>query len=149
MRCPYCGSEKTRVVDTRSSGEIIRRRRKCLSCGRKFTTIERVASQIWVVKRDGRREPFDRQKLLRGLQIACAKRPVPAEALEKMAEQIEDEILSMGKAEVSSQTIGNKALEKLKKLDQVAYIRFTTVYLNIPDLKAIQEEIDRLLNSSN
>ncbi len=149
MRCPYCGSEKTRVVDTRSSGDVIRRRRKCLSCGRKFTTIERVASQVWVVKRDGRREPFDRQKLLRGLQIACTKRPVPAEALEKLAEQVEDKVISMGKAEVSSQTIGNLVLERLKKLDQVAYIRFTTVYLNISDLRAIQEEINRLLNSND
>ncbi len=147
MRCPYCGSDQTRVVDTRPTSDGIRRRRKCLACGRKFTTVERVAPQLRVIKRDGRREPFDRQKLLRGLQVACTKRPIQAEALEKISEQIEDELVSRGKAEVSSQTIGNMALEKLKKLDHVAYIRFTTVYLNISDLKSIQEEINRLLNS--
>ncbi len=148
MQCPYCGSTETKVVNSRpTSHGTIRRRRQCLLCGKRFTTIERVVAPLRVIKRDKRREPFDRQKLLRGIQLACVKRPISAETVEKMADAIEEELLDMGRAEVPSQLIGNLVLERLKKLDHVAYIRFASVYLNLSDLEDIQEEINRLMSS--
>ncbi len=147
MICPYCGYHESRVVDTRDMGHFIRRRRECRRCGRRFTTHEHIVQSVQVVKSDGRREPFSRDKILQGLRIASAKRPIPAEALDRIVEQVEEAVFSMGRAEVPSKVIGNMVLERLKEVDPVAYIRFATVYLQLPDLNAVREEIDRLLGN--
>lgn len=145
MKCPYCGSDKSRVIDTRESGEGIRRRRVCTSCQQRFTTYEQVSTAIQVIKADGRREPFDRNKLLNGIRVACAKRPIAMADLEGIVDQIEEYVHSLGKTEVPSKLIGNMVLERLKAIDPVAYIRFATVYLELPDLEAVQREINRLM----
>ncbi len=147
MICPYCGHQSSYVVDTRDIGRAIRRRRECRKCGKRFTTYEQVVLSVLVVKSDGRREPFNREKVLRGLRIACAKRPIPAEAVERIADQVEEFVYSQGKREIPSKVIGNFVLERLKEVDPVAYIRFATVYLQLPDLDAVRAEIDRLLGT--
>jgi len=146
--CPYCGYNDSRVLDTRDTGRTIRRRRECRRCGKRFTTYEQVALSVSVVKRDGRREPFDREKILQGLRIASAKRPISADALERIVDQVEEYVFSQGKAEIPSKVIGNLVLEHLRQVDPVAYIRFATVYLQLPDLDAVRQEIDRLISSS-
>jgi len=145
MKCPYCGELDSRVVDTRAAGDGIRRRRECKTCGKRFTTYEQVAVTLQVVKSDGRREPYDRQKLLDGIRIACAKRPIAMADIEGLVDQVEDYVFGLGKAEVSSEVIGSKVLELLKELDEVGYIRFATVYLELANLEAVRNEIDRLL----
>lgn len=145
MICPYCGESDSRVVDTRAARNGIRRRRECKSCGKRFTTYEQVAVALHVIKSDGRREPYDRQKLLDGIRIACAKRPILMADIERLVDRVEDYIFGLGKAEVSSRVIGGKVLEYLKELDEVGYIRFATVYLELANLEAIRNEIDRLL----
>ena len=145
MKCPHCASVDSRVVDSRLSAEGIRRRRECLTCSQRYTTYEQVAHALMVVKRDGRREPWDREKLARGVRIACAKRPIGADALERLVDQIEDKVLGMGRSEVRCEQVGLLVLEGLKELDPVAYIRYGIVYLALPDLSAVRVEIDRLL----
>ncbi len=149
MICPYCGHSESRVVDTRDFGRMIRRRRECRRCNRRFTTHEQVAHSVMVIKSDGRREPFSREKVLRGLRIACAKRPIPVEAIEGIVDQVEEFVTSQGKMEIPSKVIGNLVLERLKEVDPVAYIRFATVYLQLPDLDAVRAEIDRLLGTAD
>jgi transcriptional repressor NrdR len=134
------------VIDTRSSGTRIRRRRECDGCGKRFTTYERVVlGNPMVVKRDGRREEFDSDKLALGIRKACAKRPISMEDLEKLVDQIEADVMRLGKAEISSQLIGELAMERLKGLDELAYILFASVYLPLTDLESMKEEVDRLL----
>ncbi len=145
MQCPYCGYGDSRVVDTRAAGESIRRRRECQSCGKRFTTYEQISEALLVVKRDGRREPFDRHKILQGIRIACAKRPIAMTEIERIVNQIEEHVFGLGKAEVSSEVIGQMILEKLKELDPLAYVRFAIVYLNIEDVEALRRELDRLM----
>ncbi|MEA3345768.1 MAG: transcriptional regulator NrdR [Chloroflexota bacterium] len=146
MRCPYCDSDDTRVIDTRHSGNSIRRRRECQSCGRRFTTYERaVLNAPQVVKRDGRREDWDFNKLLGGLRTACAKLPIASEAIERLAREVEVEVIDLGQQEVESEEIGSRVLEKLRDLDKVAYIRFASVHLPLADLEALKQEMDRLL----
>ncbi|UCF60218.1 MAG: transcriptional repressor NrdR [Anaerolineaceae bacterium] len=147
MRCPYCRSERTRVIDTyRDSKGGIRRRRVCIGCENRFSTYERaILSSPLVVKLDGTREEFDRDKLARGIRIACAKRPVSAADIDRLIGEIESTLRSMGKAEVSSRVIGDLAIAGLKDLDHIAYIRYAIVYLGLDDLQAIRGEIDRLL----
>ncbi|MGQ9628244.1 MAG: transcriptional regulator NrdR [Anaerolineae bacterium] len=146
MKCPYCGQSDSRVIDTRSAGDGIRRRRKCTDCGKRFTTYERtLVNEPLVVKRDGRREDFSREKLLAGLHKACAKRPIASEDVERLADQVESKIQALGKAEIPSRLIGEIVLERLKELDEVAYIRFASVYLPLSDLESIKKEIDRFL----
>jgi transcriptional repressor NrdR len=124
----------------------IRRRRECLKCGQRFSTVERVVQTTpLVVKRDGRREPFDRQKLLMGIRVACAKRPIPSESLDRLVDSIEARIQSTGKAEVPAKMIGDLVIAGLKELDQVAYIRYAMVYLGLADVEAVRREIDRIL----
>jgi len=148
MRCPFCGAHQSKVVDTREAGESIRRRRECRTCGKRFTTYERIAPSIpQVVKRDGRREEFSREKILRGVRIACAKRPIATEDLERLVNQIETQVYALGKNEVPSRVIGDMVMEGLKKLDEVAYIRFAIVYLPLSDLESVQREIGRLLET--
>jgi transcriptional repressor NrdR len=145
MRCPYCAQENSKVIDTRESEETIRRRRECLDCGRRFTTYERPAqTNLMVIKQDARREAFDRQKLMNGVVRACAKRPVPMEAIEKIVEDIEMQLHALGRSEVDSQRIGQMVMERLRVLDDVAYVRFASVYRRFADLESLQAEIQRL-----
>lgn len=147
MRCPACGFQKDRVLDSRltSEGDAIRRRRECLSCKRRYTTYEYVEPPLVVVKKDGRREPFDREKLLRGMRKACEKRPIGIDALEKIVEGVEGALTETGKSEVTSQEVGELVMEALKNLDGVAYVRFASVYRSFKDSKEFMEELRRLL----
>ena len=145
MQCPYCANEQNKVIDTRESDETIRRRRQCLNCGKRFTTYERIAQTgLMVIKQDSRREAFDRQKLMTGLVKACAKRPVPMEAIESLVDEIELELHALGKSEVDSQRIGLAVMERLRSLDDVAYVRFASVYRRFADLDSLATEIQRL-----
>jgi transcriptional repressor NrdR len=147
MRCPYCKSEQLKVVDTSHDQRGgIRRRRECEHCGQRFSTYERpILATPLLIKQDGTREEFDREKLIRGIRIACAKRPVSAADIERLVGEIEASLQAMGRAEVSSRVVGDKAIAGLKELDQIAYIRYAIVYLGLDDLHAIRKEIDRLL----
>jgi transcriptional repressor NrdR len=145
MRCPHCGSTQHKVIDTREARDDIRRRRRCDQCGQRFTTYEHVAANLLVVKSDGRREPFDHQKLLAGIQVASVKRPISSDAIAQVVSQIEEALNNLGRAEVPSSVIGNLVLDHLAQLDQVAYIRFASVYLEMNDLNEIRAEIDRLM----
>lgn len=149
MRCPFCGHGDTRVVDSRDieSGESIRRRRECPSCGQRFSTYERVALSLQVVKRDGRREEFDRHKLVKNMWKACEKRDLPVEAIELIARNIEHRVHRLGTAEVPSTVIGEYAMEGLRELDQIAYIRFASVYKSFADLDDMRAEMERLAAS--
>ncbi len=145
MKCPYCGS-KSKVVDTRIAGEGIRRRRECLACGQRFTTYERVAPmRLMVVKADGRREEFDRNKLLTGVRKACAKRPISIETIEELVSGIEGKLYSRGEREVESRVIGEMVMEQLRALDDVAYVRFASVYRRFADVESLAQEIEKLL----
>lgn len=148
MRCPHCGHDAHRVIDTRTTGDAIRRRRQCEQCGQRFTTYEHVAANLLVIKSDGRREPFDRQKILSGIQIAATKRPITREAMEAMVDQITEALQAVGRTEVPSKLIGSMVLDQLAHVDQVAYIRFASVYLDINDLNELRNEIDRLMGRS-
>lgn len=147
MKCPYCGNEKTRVIDTsHDTRGGIRRRRLCVNCEQRFSTYERaVMATPLLVKRDGTREEFSRDKLMSGIRVACAKRPVAAVDIERLVGEIEAELQQMGKAEVPSRLVGDRVIRQLKKMDEVAYIRYAIVYLQLDDLESIRSEIDRLL----
>ena len=148
MKCPFCGHPEDKVVDSREGkeGRVVRRRRECLSCSRRFTTYERVDEvPFMVVKKDGRREAFDRNKLLTGLVKACEKRPVPINALEEVVDEIENLLQESQEKELPAAQIGEKLMERLKVLDQVAYVRFASVYRQFGDLNAFMEELNRLL----
>jgi len=148
MRCPYCKNDEDKVVDSRaaSEGEVIRRRRECLDCGRRFTTYERVEEQrIRVVKKDGSRVPFEREKILTGLMRACEKRPVSTEALDDLVRAIDQEIHDKYEREVPAKFIGELAMKKLRKLDEVAYIRFASVYRDFKDVSEFVSEARPML----
>jgi len=147
MRCPYCGAADSKVIDTNHDARGgVRRRRECLSCKERFSTYERaVLATPLVVKQDGTREEFDREKLIRGIRISCAKRPVSAADIERLVGEIEATLQTMGKSEVSSRIVGDMVMAGLKELDHIAYIRYAIVYLGFDDLKAVRDEIDRLL----
>jgi len=147
MRCPHCQHHDSKVIDTsHDSHGNIRRRRECFKCGQRFSTLERaILSAPLIVKQDGMREEFDREKLARGVRIACAKRPVSAADIERLVGLVESKLQKVGKAEVSSRMVGDMVIEGLKELDQIAYIRFAIVYLRLDDLQSIRDEIDRLL----
>jgi transcriptional repressor NrdR len=147
VRCPYCGAKETRVFDSRPAddGEGIRRRRECESCHRRFTTFERVERLVLhVQKRNGARERFDRGKILRGLRLACEGRPVEEAALERIAEEIERSALEKGTGVVKSRDIGDAVIERLRRLDDVAYVRFASVYRRLPDVDRLMDEIHAL-----
>ncbi len=147
MRCPYCGSVESQVKDSRpgEDGSVIRRRRVCPDCGGRFTTFERVQlRELTVLKRSGRRIPFDRDKLMRSVEIALRKRPVDQERMERMVNGIVRQLESMGDGEVTSQTIGELVMEGLKGLDDVAYVRFASVYRNFREAKDFGELLDEL-----
>lgn len=152
MRCPYCAYAESKVVDSRPIDEnnSIRRRRECLSCGRRFTTYETVESlPLVVVKKDGSRQSFDRQKLIHGMVKACEKRPVSLETLEKTAAGIEQQLLSATEREVSSAWVGELVMDRLRELDQVAYVRFASVYRQFQDIDSFVKELNKLLDKPN
>ena len=147
MRCPYCGNVEDRVVDSRESreGKAIRRRRQCVGCERRFTSYETIESRPFqVVKRDQRREPYDRAKLMRGLETACRKRPVPRAKLEAVADEIESAMQESTENEISSLQIGIMVMQRLRELDEVAYVRFASVYRRFEDVDAFVRELHQL-----
>ena len=156
MRCPYCGHNDSKVIDSRDVNEAIRRRRECLECSARFTTYERLqAVSLLVIKKDGRREDFNREKLIVGVRKACAKRPVSQETIEQMVDDIEDRLRKSGKAEVEASTIGDMVMVRLRHLDGIAYIRFASVYRDFADIEEVKQEADAysrlkpLSNSTN
>jgi len=149
MRCPYCQHHDSKVLDTsHDSHGGIRRRRECFKCGQRFSTYERpILATPLIVKQDGTREEFDREKLARGVRISCVKRPVSAADIERLIGQVEVQLQKLGKAEVSSRVVGDLVIDGLKEMDQIAYIRYAIVYLGLDDLQSIRTEIDHLLES--
>lgn len=148
MKCPYCGDSRTQVIATDHDVRGTRRRRECRACKERFTTLERaILTTPLVIKRDGRREEFDRDKLLSGLRIACARRPVSADRLERLVDSVEECIRETGRAEVPSRMIGDLVIAELRELDLVSYIRYAIVYLGLEDLEAVRTEINRLLEN--
>lgn len=147
MRCPYCKNHDSKVLDTsHDSHGGIRRRRECLKCRQRFSSHERpILATPLIIKQDGAREEFDREKLARGIRISCAKRPVSAADIERMIGQVEHQLTNLGKAEVSSRVVGDLIMSTLKEADQIAYIRYAIVYLGLDDLQSIRTEIDQLL----
>ena len=149
MKCPFCAEVENKVIDSRLSnqGAVIRRRRECLGCQRRFTTYERVEEILpMVVKKDGRREAFDRQKVLEGLKLACQKRPVGADQLEAVVDGIERRLQEMGEKEVPSSVIGEAVMRELARLDEVAYVRFASVYRSFKDLGEFMSELKELIS---
>lgn len=146
MKCPFCASLETQVLESRTvdEGEQIRRRRKCNECDKRFTTYEKVkGSALWVVKKDGRREPFDREKVKRGILRSIEKRPVSIDLVDDIVDQVEREMLNKEKEEVSSRAIGREILKRLKKADKVAWLRFASVYLEFEDLEDFEKVIKK------
>jgi transcriptional repressor NrdR len=147
VKCPFCDALEDKVVDSRMAkeGELIRRRRECLGCKRRYTTYERVEETLpLVVKKDGRREPFDRAKIIAGLKRACEKRPISMATIEAVADHIEKRIQELGETEVASRTIGEEVMEALRDLDQVAYVRFASVYRDFKDIDQFMDELKTL-----
>lgn len=147
MKCPFCVNLEDKVIDSRTSkeGDAIRRRRECLKCGKRFTSYERVEDVVpMVVKKDGRREPFDRPKILRGLEKACEKRPVSVEALEGIVDSIEKKLITLGVKEIPSTWVGEEVMSSLRELDKVAYVRFASVYRQFKDISELMNEVKTL-----
>ena len=150
MRCPFCGHLEDKVIDSRAAekGDVIRRRRECEQCTRRFTTYERVEDVLpTVVKKDGRREPFDRQKLVRGLRIACNKRPVSIERIELTADAIEREAQESERREITASELGDRVMNHLRALDEVAYVRFASVYRSFRDIDQFLTELGKLVKT--
>ena len=146
MNCPFCGYDDSKVIDSRDVNDGIRRRRQCLRCDSRFTTYERLQpASLFVIKKDRRREEFNKDKLLTGIRKACEKRPLPTGTIDKLADDIETELDNLGKAEVPSTRIGDMVMERLKSLDYIAYIRFASVYRDFTDITALKREIDSLM----
>lgn len=149
MKCPFCGYSESKVIDSRPAdeGASIRRRRECLSCSKRFTTYETVESlPMVVVKKDGSRQSFDRRKVLGGMIRACEKRPVPLAELEKISEEIEQDLQNSMEREVSTEIIGEKVMDRLRSVDQVAYVRFASVYRQFKDIDTFMAELNKLLS---
>lgn len=148
MNCPFCGFQDSKVIDSRDVDNGIRRRRECLKCEVRFTTYERLQpAGLFVIKKDERREEFNKEKLLSGLRKACEKRPLPTGMIDKIADDIEGELYGMGKAEIPSTVVGDMVMQKLKKLDYIAYIRFASVYRQFADISVLKKEIDNLVGN--
>ena len=145
MKCPHCGFEDSKVLDSRDIDDGVRRRRQCLGCDSRFTTYERIQkSSLYVVKKDKRREIFDKGKLLNGIRKAFEKRPIAANVIDKVADDIENELYKQGRQEVSSTVIGDMVMAHLKKLDYIAYIRFASIYREFADITRLKQEVDNL-----
>ena len=150
MKCPFCGHLKDKVVDSRESGagDAIRRRRECLECGRRFTSYERIEEiPFYVIKKDGRREAFDRNKLMAGLTSACEKRAISAKALTELVNEIEQSVQDSADREVETRVIGERVMERLRELDKVAFVRFASVYREFEDVKEFMTELRSLIGS--
>jgi transcriptional repressor NrdR len=150
MKCPSCSSTENKVVDSRTArdGDAIRRRRECLACGARFTTYEYVErTQVLVIKKDGRREPFRREKLAEGVSKACEKRPIPRDRVDALLDRVELRIQAMGQSEVESRSVGEAVMEELARLDQIAYVRFASVYRDFRDVNHFLDEIKRVLEA--
>ena len=148
MKCPYCGDENTRVIDSRSAddGDSIRRRRQCDKCGKRFTTYEKIETiPVFVIKKDNTREPYDRAKIEKGIMLSCRKRPVKIEKITQMIDDIENTILNQDSKEVPSSFIGELIMEHLRNLDQVAYVRFASVYREFQDVDTFMKELQNIL----
>ncbi len=146
MKCPYCEYQDSKVIDSRSIDGGVRRRRQCLHCGSRFTTYERVqADSLLVVKKDGRREEFNRDKLTMGIYKACTRRPIANETIERLVDRIEGELHQSGKVEVTSSTIGGLVMDYLRELDHIAYIRFASVYREFADVEHFKQEVEALV----
>ena len=146
MKCPFCGYQESKVVDSRPAEESIRRRRECLACEKRFTTYETVESlPMVVIKKDGSRQSFDRQKVFNGMLRACEKRPVPFDVIERMSEEIEQNLQNSLEREISTEKIGEQVMEKLRGVDEVAYVRFASVYRQFKDLDTFMAELNKLL----
>jgi transcriptional repressor NrdR len=147
MNCPYCNYHDSKVVDSRDVSDGIRRRRECLACGSRFTTYERIQTVgLFVIKKDQRREEFNRDKLASGIRKACEKRPLPTGTIDRVVQDIEAELYSLSKSEIPSAVIGDMVMNRLKKLDYIAYIRFASVYRQFTDITALKQEIDSLVD---
>ena len=149
MKCCFCGHTESKVIDSRPTdeGASIRRRRECLACGKRFTTYETIETvSVMVVKKDKSREAFDREKLLKGLLRACEKRPVPVKHLENLVAEVKSTVLNMLEREVTSEAIGEMVMERLKKIDDIAYIRFASVYRQFRDIDSLNEEVSKLIS---
>lgn len=149
MKCCFCGHTESKVIDSRPTdeGASIRRRRECLACGKRFTTYETIETvSVMVVKKDKSREAFDREKLLKGLLRACEKRPVPVKQLESLVDEVETTVQNMLEREVTSEAIGEMVMERLKKIDDIAYIRFASVYRQFRDIDSLNEEVSKLIS---
>lgn len=147
MRCPYCSHQEDRVIDSRASGvgDVIRRRRECEACSKRYTTYERIEYVVaTVVKKDGRREPFDRNKLVESMRVALSKRPVPADRIDAVADEIERELVDGDAREVVSSSIGERVMARLRDLDEVAYVRFASVYRSFRDIDEFAAELRKL-----
>jgi len=145
MNCPFCAQAETKVTDSRPEQDGIRRRRECLACGRRFTTLERVElGGVVLIKKDGRREAFDRVKVIAGMRKACDKRPIPSGAVEALADEVEQAVFAMNRAEVPSSVVGELVMERLKALDHIAYIRFASVYRAFADVDELEQELEAL-----
>ena len=149
MKCPFCQHDETQVLDTRVSEDgAIRRRRRCASCDKRFTTYERVEHTLPViVKKDGQRQPFMRERVLRSLELACRKRPVTPETLDEVAQDIELELAALGEKEISSRLVGERVMDRLKALDEVAYVRFASVYKSFRDIDEFMNEVGNLVRA--
>ncbi len=149
MKCLYCGEVETKVIDSRDLGDGVRRRRQCLSCSARFTTYERLQPRnLFIIKKDGRREEFNRDKLLSGVRKACEKRPLPTGTIDKLVDNIEAEIYHLGKAEIPSSLIGDMVMDRLEELDHIAYIRFASVYREFADIGTLKQAVDVLVKSA-
>ena len=150
LRCSLCGHPESKVIDSRNVGDCIRRRRQCLQCGARFTTFERTQNRnFFVIKKDRRREEFNREKLLSGIRRACEKRPLPTGTLDKFVDSIENELYHAGKTEISSADIGDLVITKLETLDHIAYIRFASVYRDFRDISTFKEAVDILYDNKS
>lgn len=152
MKCPFCGNIEDKVIDSRTSkeGDAIRRRRECLKCGKRFTSYERVDDVIpMVIKKDGRRESFDRGKILSGIKKACEKRPISIDALEGVVDSIEKKLIGMGVKEIPSTWVGEEVMTSLRETDKVAYVRFASVYRQFKDINELMDEVKNLFEQKN
>ena len=148
MNCPYCGHFDSKVIDSRDVNEGIRRRRQCLQCELRFTTYERLQpASLFVIKKDSRREEYDREKLMSGVRKACEKRPLTGSTVEDIVDEIEADLFQMGKPEIPTKAIGDMVMAKLRKLDHIAYIRFASVYREFSDITHLKEEVDTLADN--
>ncbi|UCC60049.1 MAG: transcriptional repressor NrdR [Dehalococcoidia bacterium] len=146
MKCPHCNHEDSKVTDSRDVEDTVRRRRQCLSCGFRFTTYERIhTGNMVIIKKDRRRESFDRNKVATGIHKACEKRPLPTGTIEKLVDEIESGLLGLGRVEIPSTAVGEAVMDKLKELDHIAYIRFASVYRDFADITSLKREVDTLI----